>query len=547
MAFDLVARLRIIDNATAPLRRMQRATEQLQRTTERVKRSTELWNNATGRLNGSMERFSAETKKANFNLKQFGNGLRNVAEMGSGIRGLAGHFTALAAAIGGAYTAHKIFEKTIAAAARYEQSEVMIKAAFKNDQKAKQFMEEMQKLAINSPLLNSQDMFANAKSFISYTQDIDLLKRMYKLTERLLALDPMQGVEGAVYALREIFSGSYKSIKDRFEFGTSKEWKQIASLPVEKQVPALEKLLDKYRITEDMIKKMGSTTSGLFNQIRESLDVAFMKMGQPANQLIGRFLDKVNNALTAEKLHPFIKFGQDMLLGITKGFISMTSTLGRVIDSIINNPRFQRLKDVKAKVSFVIENLFSRFNSWLANGGREQIVKMVSTVTSIIAEGLTAATPYLIKISAQIGYAIGKGIVDSARDYVKNHPITALITPQTSDDKNYVTGKFRNWLIQKGLQHFFGKPKTNGSHFHGLSYVPYNGYVATLHKGERILTAKENREYSKGGRSVHVSFGDIHLYGVGGDMKKAARELMHYIADELERAGANGAGMHPIR
>ena len=34
-----------------------------------------------------------------------------------------------------------------------------------------------------------------------------------------------------------------------------------------------------------------------------------------------------------------------------------------------------------------------------------------------------------------------------------------------------------------------------GSHADGLAYVPYNGYVARLHEGERILTKKENENY----------------------------------------------------
>lgn len=33
-------------------------------------------------------------------------------------------------------------------------------------------------------------------------------------------------------------------------------------------------------------------------------------------------------------------------------------------------------------------------------------------------------------------------------------------------------------------------------HFNGLNYVPYDGYTAVLHKGERVLSAKENEQYN---------------------------------------------------
>ena len=42
-------------------------------------------------------------------------------------------------------------------------------------------------------------------------------------------------------------------------------------------------------------------------------------------------------------------------------------------------------------------------------------------------------------------------------------------------------------------------PAVDGSHAGGLDYVPYDGYRAELHKGERVLTASENASYSRGG------------------------------------------------
>ncbi|MGL4308675.1 MAG: phage tail tape measure protein [Cetobacterium sp.] len=43
------------------------------------------------------------------------------------------------------------------------------------------------------------------------------------------------------------------------------------------------------------------------------------------------------------------------------------------------------------------------------------------------------------------------------------------------------------------IRTIISKFKPDGSHKNGLDYVPYDGYIAELHKGERVLTADENK------------------------------------------------------
>jgi hypothetical protein len=48
----------------------------------------------------------------------------------------------------------------------------------------------------------------------------------------------------------------------------------------------------------------------------------------------------------------------------------------------------------------------------------------------------------------------------------------------------------------KGFDFYNNKGvKPDGSHAGGLGYVPRDGYIAELHRGERVLTAGENRGY----------------------------------------------------
>lgn len=74
----------------------------------------------------------------------------------------------------------------------------------------------------------------------------------------------------------------------------------------------------------------------------------------------------------------------------------------------------------------------------------------------------------------------------------------------------------------------------SGSHANGLDYVPYNGYIAELHKGERVLTADENRAYNAGARNGSVGGGDTFNfysttptpYEYARQVKKAKKELL---------------------
>ena len=72
----------------------------------------------------------------------------------------------------------------------------------------------------------------------------------------------------------------------------------------------------------------------------------------------------------------------------------------------------------------------------------------------------------------------------------------------------------------------------DGSHRNGLSYVPWDGYTARLHKGERVLTKEQNEEYNKdkgnsGGDTFVFYNTKPDPYEYSRQMKRSKRELSY--------------------
>lgn len=74
--------------------------------------------------------------------------------------------------------------------------------------------------------------------------------------------------------------------------------------------------------------------------------------------------------------------------------------------------------------------------------------------------------------------------------------------------------------------------KAHGSHAAGLPYVPFDGYRAELHKGERVLTAQENREYSA------INW---NRYGRGDDAMRAVVAELRAVKQEVSELRAQQA------
>jgi hypothetical protein len=484
--FDLKARISLSDKFSDPLRKIQKQAERTQKIMDKL-------NKANVQTAKSTEQLSKAGSKLSSGFKGLGKMTDSVFSMQNAFVGLAG-------AIGGAATAHKIFESTIGEAAKYEQSQVMIEAMFDDEKAAKAYTEMVNRFAIDSPIMDSQTMFGSSKSFITASKDVKELEMMWSLAERLAATDVSQGLDGAVFALRELFSNDAISLQRRFEMG-GKEIDRIKDLDLPQQLKELDKYFTKIGLSQKLIDKMGTTTLGIWQQIKEQVAVSLRDMGAPALAKIKDFLIGINNGVRGGAIDGFKAWGTKVIESMTNSVIEGIKSVTSWVQSIQNDPEFKKQTTLYGKVKFVIDDIYQNFLEWMDNGGKDKITQVVSGLFQVLVAAIDASMGVLAPVAIKVGTALGAGIVAGFNDAINDSPILKLLkggVMGSSDGNKSAKGLAQDFLYKKGVDLFsdFVKGK---SHSAGLSRVPYDGYQATLHKDETVLPREAADEYRKNG------------------------------------------------
>ncbi|MDM5233509.1 phage tail protein [Lysinibacillus pakistanensis] len=290
MAVNLTAVFRVRDQGTSRLRRITQMMEQMNRASRTTGDSMSRAQSATNRFGGAVS--SASNRMGGFatrvtSLRVGANGLS------ASLRGMQSALIGLAGAYVGANGAAKLLNLTIGAAANYEQNAMAISGMFGDDKQAKKYLQMVEKAAIDSPVLNSTDMMTNSKAFIGISKNLDELKQVWGLVERIQALSGVD-TQQAAFSTKELMQGDYVSMYEAVGLD-KKELQKITKMDgMSAKMAGLDKLLTKMGVTDEMVNKMGNTTKGLWSQLEEKSQTFFRNMGMESNTKLGEFLRRLN-------------------------------------------------------------------------------------------------------------------------------------------------------------------------------------------------------------------------------------------------------------
>lgn len=203
---------------------------------------------------------------------------------------------------------------------------------------------------------------------------------------------------------------------------------------------------------------------------------------------IDQSIDTLKNSLMAD-LMPYL---MDVLQFIIDEMPEIKEIVGNLADSIM--PIIQPVFD------FIVANLPNIIST----------VKRTLEMIMPIVEPILSAVLGVVQGLFQLLNGDTEGFVETIKTTLLNlgtalFDVGKSIMQSLWDGFKQIWTNLSNWVQEKTawIKNMFSSAKdeagnTDGSHAAGLPYVPYDGYSATLHRGEMVLTAADAANYRNG-------------------------------------------------
>lgn len=192
---------------------------------------------------------------------------------------------------------------------------------------------------------------------------------------------------------------------------------------------------------------------------------------------------------------------QTLVTGISANAAQLIDSAIQII-TVLGNGIYQMLPTVAQSALQIVLTLVSKLNENLpqmldtagqiliafVEGVSEHLPEIMLAAASIVETLLTYFTehlPDIVEGAMQMGNAVIDGIIDG-------------ISAAWDGLVSWFNGLWDSLFGNRSVNVDVNSSGTTGGRAGGLDYVPYNNYIANLHRGEMVLTADEADSYRRG-------------------------------------------------
>lgn len=237
---------------------------------------------------------------------------------------------------------------------------------------------------------------------------------------------------------------------------------------------------------------------------------------------------------------------QTLVTGISANAAQLIDSAIQII-TVLCNGIYQMLPTVAQSALEIVLTMVSKLNENLpqmldtagqmliafVKGVSEHLPDVMLAAASIVETLLTYFVQHLPDIvtgAMQMGDAVIDGIIDG-------------ISVAWNSLVSWFNGLWDSLFGNRSVNVDVNSSGSNHSHAGGLDYVPYNDYVANLHRGEMVLTAREAKNYRNGGKTggdmvFQISINGMQFTNVSDMAHALANDISHELEAQTRRKAA---------
>jgi hypothetical protein len=401
--------IKMMDAMTGPLKSIVtsmnlviRSFEQMQAVTERntnVDRTLTAAKKQIASAEAEIRRQIEETEKAQnkFN-RSVERSERNASQLLSTIKSFAVTYMTFESIKG-------IGRATFGGAMEQQQMIDTFAARAGNDQLGAAIYDQITRQALKAGQ-DVNEALSGTMSFMANTLDPKQLAKLNKLAMRLAKLNPAEGLEGAAFSMKELLSGDYTSIVERFNIGrgliqNSAALKAGKAGNIEGFIKGMDDLLNKQNMTEKAFERMLESPAAKWKSAINILKYNLASAGQAGLEAFTPLIDKINSAFQSGKLQPF--FDQ-----LSKGLLWAAEGVSKLYNGVVQIYNF--ISGNWSIIEPVVWGIVGAFGAWLT------ITTLQKAATGLLTVYMTAfRVAMLANIAVTQGLTAAWGMLNTVQ------------------------------------------------------------------------------------------------------------------------------------